>query len=376
MRKICVLGITGSIGKQAVEVIEKLDDIKIVSASCNTSYELMDEAIAKLDLKKVCVAAKSYLEDKYPNVHFYYGQEGLIKLVKDNEIDEVINALVGVAGLKASVASIEAKKKLLLANKESLVLAGDIITDLVKKNNVTLLPIDSEHSAIFQCLDGRSKDDIKEIVITASGGALRDLSRSELAGVTIKEVLNHPTWKMGGKITVDCSTMVNKGFEVIEAHHLFDIDYDKIKTVLHQESAIHGAVVFNDGSIICQMGPTDMRLPIQYALAYPKRYSCEVNKEFSLTDTFDLHFKKMDTNRYPMLALAYEVANLGGIMPAVYCASNDCAVKKFLKGEIEFLEIERIIENEVEYYKDKNIIKPTLEDIFRTIEEIENRIGE
>lgn len=373
MKKICLLGITGSIGKQTVDVVSRMNDIEIVSASCNSSFDAMDEMISSLNLKKVSVGCKSFLEEKHPKTCFYYGQEGITKLVNDKDIDIVINALVGTAGLIGSVEAIKAKKDLLLANKESLVLAGDIINELARKNNVKIFPIDSEHSAILQCLDGKNIDEVKEIIITASGGALRDLSREELKGVLIKDVLAHPTWQMGGKITVDCATMVNKGFEVIEAHHLFNLPYDKIKTVLHKESAIHGAVMFNDGSIICQMGPTDMRLPIQYALTYPNRYHCVVNKEFSLCDTFDLHFKKMDMDRYPMLALAYKVASIGGIMPAVYCASNDLAVKKFLKGEIEFLEIENIISDTVNYYLDKNIINPTLEDIFEVVETINKK---
>ena len=367
MKKVCILGITGSIGSQAVEVIKGLDEYKIVSASCNTSYEKLDKYISDLNLKSVWVKNKSFLEDKYSNTLFYYDVDNFIK---ENEADVVINALVGVAGLSASIATIKAKKELLLANKESLVLAGDIINDLLKENNVRLLPIDSEHSAIFQCLDGRNKKDVSELIITASGGALRDLDRSELAHVKIDDVLNHPTWKMGGKITVDCATMVNKGFEVIEAHHLFGFDYDQIKTVLHEESAVHGAIKFKDGSVICQMGATSMMLPIQYALTYPNRFKCNLNKDFDLCDTFNLHFRKMDYNRYPMLELAYKVAKMGGIMPAVYCAANDIAVNKFLKGEIEFLEIENIITSYVNYYSDKNIIKPTLDDIYKVIDEI------
>ena len=367
MKNVCILGITGSIGTQAVEVINELDDYQVISASCNTNYEKLDGFISNLNLKSVWVKEPSYLEAKYPQVNFYYDVD---RLVNDKDVDIVINALVGVAGLKASVAIIKAKKKLLLANKESLVLAGDIINKLLKENNVTMLPIDSEHSAIFQCLEARCKEDVKEIIITASGGALRDLNRSELKGVKVKEVLDHPTWNMGGKITVDCATMVNKGFEVIEAHHLFGFDYSQIKTVLHQESAVHGAIMFKDGSVICQAGPTDMKLPIQYALTYPKRKPCSVSKSFDLTDTFNLHFSKMDYNRYPMLELAYRVAKLGGIMPAVYCASNDYAVNKFLKGEIEFLEIENIIKDKVEEYEAKNIANPTLEDIYEVIETI------
>ena len=367
MKRVCILGITGSIGEQAVEVIKGLDDYIIVSASCNTNYNKLDKYLNDLNLEGVWVKEASFLNDKYPNTSFYYDVDSLLKNVN---CDVVINALVGVAGLKASVAIIKAKKELLLANKESLVLAGDIINKLLKENNVRMLPIDSEHSALFQCLDGRNIDDVDELIITASGGALRDLDRSQLVGVTISDVLNHPTWKMGGKITVDCATMVNKGFEVIEAHHLFGFDYDKIKTVLHQESAIHGAIKFKDGSVICQMGATSMKLPIQYALTYPARFKCNLNQNFDLTDTFNLHFRKMDYNRYPMLALAYKVAKLGGIMPAVYCAANDLAVNKFLKGEIEFLEIENIINDKVNYYLDKNISNPTLDDIYKVIDEI------
>ncbi|MBO7086111.1 MAG: 1-deoxy-D-xylulose-5-phosphate reductoisomerase [Bacilli bacterium] len=367
MKKICILGITGSIGSQAVDVINSLDGYIVESASCNTSFEKLDKYISDLNLKAVWVKEKSYLEAKYPNVKFYYDVDSFIK---NSEADAVINALVGVAGLAASIATIRAKKELLLANKESLVLAGDIINKLLKENNVRMLPIDSEHSAIFQCLDGKDKNQVSELIITASGGALRDLDRSALKGVKINDVLNHPTWKMGGKITVDCATMVNKGFEVIEAHHLFGFDYDHIKTVLHQESAVHGAIKFKDGSVICQMGVTSMMLPIQYALTYPERVACNLSKNFDLTDTFNLHFRKMDYNRYPMLELAYKVARMGGIMPAVYCAANDLAVNKFLKGEIEFLEIENIINSYVNLYLDKNIQSPSIEDIYKVIDEI------
>ena len=286
MKKICILGITGSIGSQAVDVINCLEGYSIVSASCNTNYSKLDKYIEELNLKSVWVKEKSYLENKYPNTKFYYDVDSFIASI---EVDAVINALVGVAGLSASIAIIKSKKELLLANKESLVLAGDIINDLLKEYNVRMLPIDSEHSAIFQCLDGKNKDDVNELIITASGGALRDLDRSKLAGVKISDVLNHPTWKMGGKITVDCATMVNKGFEVIEAHHLFGFDYDQIKTVLHEESAVHGAIKFKDGSVICQMGATSMMLPIQYAITYPNRLQCNLSKSFDLTDTFNLH---------------------------------------------------------------------------------------
>ena len=367
MKKICILGITGSIGSQAVDVINNLEGYSVVSASCNTNFEKLDKYICDLNLKSVWVKEKSYLEDKYPNTKFYYDVD---EFIKNTDVDAVINALVGVAGLSASIATIKAKKELLLANKESLVLAGDIINNLLKEYNVRMLPIDSEHSAIFQCLDGKDKNEVSQLIITASGGALRDLDRNALKGVKVSDVLNHPTWKMGGKITVDCATMVNKGFEVIEAHHLFGFDYDQIKTVLHEESAVHGAIKFKDGSVICQMGATSMMLPIQYALTYPARLKCNLNKDFDLCDTFNLHFRKMDYNRYPMLELAYKVAKMGGIMPAVYCAANDIAVNKFLKGEIEFLEIENIINKYVNYYSDKNILKPTLDDIYKVIDEI------
>lgn len=373
MKKICLLGATGSIGMQVADICSRYQEYKIISASCNKSFEKLEKLINQFKIKKVWVGNKSYLEDKYQDVHFYYDNDGLKEIVNDKDVDIVINSLVGVVGLKATIEAIKAKKDILLANKESLVLAGDIINKMLKENNVKLFPIDSEHSAILQCLEGRHKEDIKQIIITASGGALRDLTRDELKGVTIDKVLAHPTWNMGGKITVDCATMVNKGFEVIEAHHLFNVPYEKIATVLHQESIIHGAVVFNDGAIIANMGPTDMHLPIQYALTYPKRLECTVNKEFDLTKTFAMHFKEMDYNRYPMLKLAYEVANLGGIMPAVYCASNDVAVNKFLKGEIEFLDIEEIIVNEVNNYLSKNISNPTLDDIYNVIEEIKSR---
>jgi len=273
----------------------------------------------------------------------------------------VVTAVVGAVGLEPTLAAIEAGKDIALANKETLVTAGHLVMAAVKEHGVNLLPVDSEHSAIFQCLNGERREDVAKIILTASGGSFRDKSREQLAEVTVDEALNHPNWSMGAKITIDSATMFNKGLEVIEAHWLFDIDYNDIEVVLHRESIIHSMVEYKDAAVIAQLGTPDMRGPILYALAAPKRLEIEGSKRLNLREIGTLHFAEADFERYPALRLAYEAGRAGGSMPTVLNAANEAAVEKFLNGEIAFLDIERLVEQAMDAHT--IIAEPTLADI-------------
>lgn len=378
MKNIYLLGATGSIGRQTIEVLQSLNDsYRLVSICFGNKLKEALEIINEFKPKLVCTSNLenyNYIKENYPNIDLYYGDEGLVKAAtckyyEDGE-DIVINSLVGMIGLTPTIEAIKLKRTILLANKETLVVGGKIITKLVKEYNTKLLPIDSEHSAIFQCLEGRKKEEVNKLIITASGGAFREFSRDQLENVTIDDALKHPNWRMGKKITVDCATMVNKGLEVIEAHYLFDIDYDNIETVIHKESIIHSMVEYKDNSIIAQMGKPDMRIPIQYAITYPNKIKYNLDSGLSFKDLNSLTFKEMDFNRFPMLALAYKVGKMGGIMPAVFNASNEEAVKLFCENKIKFLEIENIIIDSVN--KTKNILSPTLSQIL----EVDKKVRE
>lgn len=378
MKEIILLGATGSIGSQVLDVIKNNGDFKLIAISFGKRINKAIEIIEEFKPQYVCTLDKEdaeYLKEKYEKINFCYGNEGLVKVASlptNNGL--LVNAIVGIAGLLPTVEAIRSKKDILLANKETLVVAGDIINKLVKENNVNLLPIDSEHSAIMQCLNSGKFSDVKKIIITASGGSFRNKTRKELENVTLEEAIKHPNWSMGTKITIDSSTMVNKGLEVIEAHHLFNIDYDKIETIIHKESIIHSMVEFMDGAIIAQLGTPNMRIPIAYALNYPFHKKQENVSYLDLVKNSNLTFQKMDYNRFPMVELAYFVGKCGGILPLVYNTSNEVAVDLFVKGKIKYLEIEKIISEMVNYYKEKNIKEPTLEDIFRVDNEIRELI--
>lgn len=275
------------------------------------------------------------------------------------EADIVVNALVGSVGLVPTLKAIEEKIPVALANKETLVTAGHIVKEHAKTYDVPLLPVDSEHSAIFQCLQGEETKTIERLIITASGGSFRDKKREELDGVTVKEALNHPNWTMGAKITIDSATMMNKGFEVIEAHWLFDIPYEKIEVLLHKESIIHSMVEFHDRSILAQLGSPDMRVPIQYALTYPERLPLSPVKSLNLWEIGQLNFKKADENRYRCLQFAFESGKIGGTMPTVLNAANETAVEAFLKGRISFLQIEEFIEKSLNRHR--TVSRPNLQ---------------
>lgn len=360
MKKLVILGASGSIGKQTIEVVRKHpEELQIVGLAVGNNVDLLLKLLNEFDVKYAySIDRKPEFELLFPKVKFYYGDDGLIKLIKNEDYDTLVNALVGFSGLKPTIEGIKAKKDIALANKESLVVAGDIVKKLLKEYKVKLYPIDSEHSAIWQCIQGSNKKDIKRLIITGSGGAFRNLNRSELENVTLEQALNHPTWNMGAKITVDCATMMNKGFEIMEAHYLFNIDYDNIDVVLHNESIVHSMVEFNDNSVIAQMSTPDMRIPIQYALLYPSHDYSPHEESLDLTKISTLNFKELDYERYPLVKIAKDIGKFGGNIGAVINAANDTAVDLFIKGEIKFIEIENAVKYAIRcipYIKDASI---------------------
>ncbi|WP_289731580.1 1-deoxy-D-xylulose-5-phosphate reductoisomerase [Thomasclavelia cocleata] len=365
MKKITVLGVTGSIGMQTVDVVKNHPDkFKIVAMSAGYNIEKVEEILKIIDVKYICVVNEEdadYLRAKYPNKYIYHGTHGLVKIAVLNEVDIVLNAIVGFAGLVPTIEAIKAKKDIALANKETLVVAGHIITKLVKEYDVALLPVDSEHSAIFQSLNGENKKQIKKIILTASGGSFRNKTREELMGVSVAEALNHPNWSMGAKITIDSATLFNKGLEVIEAKWLFDVSYDQIEVLIHPESIIHSMVEFIDTSIIGQLGNPDMRLPIQYALTYPQRDILFGGESLDLTKVATLTFKKPDFKRFKALALAYQAGRDGGSKPCVLNGANEQANELFRRGKIEFLQIEELVEKALNSHR--FIKDPTLQQL-------------
>ncbi|WP_206109290.1 1-deoxy-D-xylulose-5-phosphate reductoisomerase [Paenibacillus sp. HB172176] len=351
MKKISLLGSTGSIGTQTLDVVKHHPErFRIVGLSAGSNVDLLIEQANAFKPAVVCLSSKELADSA--RLHMpagttvLFGEEGLIETAAGTDADTVVTAIVGSRGLSATLAAIEAGKSIGLANKETLVTAGHIVMEQAKRKGVKILPIDSEHSALFQCMNGESRKAIGKITITASGGSFRDHTREQLQGVTVQEALNHPNWSMGAKITIDSATMVNKGLEVIEAKWLFDLSYDQIEVVIHPESIIHSFVEFVDHSIIAQMGMPDMRVPIQYALTYPERDETPT-EPLNLAKLGALRFREMDYDRFPALRLAFDCGRLGRSAPAVFNAANEIAVARFLKGEIEFLGIESILERVV-----------------------------
>lgn len=365
MKYITVLGVTGSIGMQTVDVVKNhRERFKIVAMSAGYNIEKVEEILKIIEVEHVCVVRKedaNYLQTKYPDKKIYYGNDGLVKIATLSEVDIVLNAIVGFAGLLPTIEAIKAKKDIALANKETLVVAGHIITKLVKENGVKLLPVDSEHSAIFQSLNGENSKEIKKIILTASGGSFRDKKREELVGVSVQEALNHPNWSMGAKITIDSATLFNKGLEVIEAKWLFDVDYDQIEVLIHPESIVHSMVEFIDNSIIGQLGNPDMRLPIQYALTYPNRDVLVGSESLDLAKVMTLTFKKPDFERFRALKLAFQAGIDGGSMPCVLNGANEQANELFRNGKIEFLQIEELVEKALSCHR--KIKNPTLNEL-------------
>ena len=385
MKKICLLGSTGSIGSQTIELInENPKDFSLVAVSCGKNIELFRKILANnKNIKWACVQLENdylVLIEEFKNINFYYGDEGLLELLQDcyKSIDLVVNALVGFAGFLPSVRTLELNTDLALANKESLVVGGEIINRILKTTNAKLYPIDSEHVALAKCLKGKKKTEIKRLILTASGGSFRDLSREELAHVTKEDALKHPSWSMGAKITIDSATMMNKGFEVIEAKYLFNLPVDKIDILLHDESVIHSLVEFVDNSYLADLGPADMKVPIAYAL-YQKERKKITTRSLNLEDLGTLHFRKLDLKRYPCISYALKAIKQGGTLPCVLNASNEEAVYAFLEGKISFIEIEEIINMMLDSHR--VISDPMIDDIVYvdkltrklTIEEIKRR---
>ncbi len=378
MKSISILGSTGSIGTQALDVIKNNpSEFKVKSLSCNGNIELLQKQISEFKPEVACVFDEEKADLLKVDVPVYSGMEGLIKLAKLDSADTVLNSLVGSIGVMPTVEAIKAGKNIALANKETLVTAGEIVMDLVSKNNVSLKPIDSEHSAIFQCLNGEKKEDVKRIIITCSGGAFRDKTIEELKSVKAADALKHPNWDMGNKITIDCATLMNKGFEVIEAKMLFGVDYDNIDVVIHHQSIIHSLVEFKDTSVIAQLGWPDMKIPIQYALSHPKRFSNNL-ESLDLLKVFQLNFEKPDLEKFPCLKYAYEAGKIGGTVPCVMNAANEVAVAGFLQGKIGFLDIPKLIKEAMDEHK--NINNPELDDVLEVDKKVKDntnkKIGE
>lgn len=378
MKSIYLLGATGSIGTQTLDILEKYKDLyRLVGVSLgNRNPKLNERIIEDFKPEVVCLRNESdlaYYESKYKNIKFVYGNDGLIKIATHSKKGLLINALMGSVGLEPTIAAIKSKKSVAIANKETLVMAGDLIMKLAKDYKVSILPVDSEHNAIFSCLQGEKIEDVLKITITASGGSFRDKDRDQLMNVTKEEALNHPNWKMGSKITIDSATMMNKGLEVIEAHHLFQLPYHQIKTVLHKESIVHGMVTFKDQSLKAVLGSSDMRMPILYALSYPNHLDLDI-KPLDFDAIGQLTFKPMDFQRYPLLELAYQVGKKGGLYPTVMNAANEKAVELFLEGKIGFLDIERRVIEAVESFSE-NKENPTIEEILETNKKIYERVG-
>ena len=367
MKNISLLGSTGSIGKQTLEVAAaNPDKMKIRVLAAHTSDTILEEQIravepdfAVLTDKEAAARLKARYNGK---TEILAGEEGLLAAATYSEVDTVLASMVGYAGLRPTMAAINCGKNIALANKETLVAAGSLVMEAVAKNNVSLTPVDSEHSAIFQALQGGKEDEVKRLLITASGGPFRGKKRSELETVTLAQCLNHPNWSMGKKITVDSSTLANKGLEVIEAHWLFNMPYEKIDVVVHPQSIIHSLVEFCDGSVIAQLGEPDMRLPIQYALSYPCRYH-KAFDQLDLIKAGTLTFVAPDMEAFPSLRIAIDCGKAGGTLPCVFNAANEEAVYAFLDNKIKYLDIPYITEKVASLHQ--NIAVPCIEDIER-----------
>ena len=349
MKNITILGSTGSIGTNALEVIrQKKDEFNVVALSGHTNYKLVMEQIKEFNPKYVSIGTEEGFEaikKEFPEVELFFGREGLKKLGELEETDIILTAVSGVIGIEATVEAIKKGKRIALANKETMVAGGAYINKLLKEYpEAEIIPVDSEHSALFQSLSAGRREDVKNLIITASGGSFRGKKRDELKEITVSEALKHPKWSMGKKITIDSSTFVNKGLEVIEAHELFGIDYDRIKVAVHPQSIVHSLVEYKDNAMVAQLGATDMKLPIQLAFTYPKREESTALEKLDLMKVGNLTFEEPDMETFKGLPLAYRAGKTGGTMPVVFNAANEVAVELFMKEKIKFLEIYDVIE--------------------------------
>lgn len=348
-KQICILGSTGSIGTQALDVIRQHPDLyEAYALTANDSVEKLAEQAREFNPVAVVIANEARYEELKAkladtDVKVYAGHKALCEIVEAGPVDMVLAALVGFAGLEPTIRAIKARKKICLANKETLVVAGELILDLVSKYHVDLLPVDSEHSAIFQCLVGEEMNEVDKILLTCSGGPFRNFTHEQLLTVTAADALRHPTWKMGAKITIDSASLMNKGFEVMEAKWLFGVPAEKIEVLVHPQSVVHSGVQFKDGAVKAQLGVPDMRLPIQYAFSFPKRLPLNGDR-LDLFSTRKLEFFKPDVQKFPCLRLAYEAISEGGNMPCILNAANEVANAAFRRGECSFLGMAEVIE--------------------------------
>ncbi|PYZ98044.1 1-deoxy-D-xylulose-5-phosphate reductoisomerase [Alteribacter lacisalsi] len=365
MKKIILLGSTGSIGVQTLEIIKAHPEkFSLEALACGRNISLAAEQIKAFRPAYVSVGRREDVESLKSmipdDIEVGFGEEGLLTAVRQ-PADTIVNALMGSVGLTPTLEGMKTGKDIALANKETLVTAGHIVTEEAERSGVKLIPVDSEHSAIYQCLEGNSLSQVDRLILTASGGSFRDLSRNELENVTVEDALNHPNWSMGAKITIDSATMMNKGLEVIEARWLFDMPYEKIDVILHKESMIHSMVEYIDGSVLAHLGSPDMKVPIQYALSLPDRYKVPGSKKLNLWEIGSLHFEKPDYERFKCLKMAFDAGKAGGTAPTVMNAANEVAVEAFLNRQIPFLEIETIIEQALHEHDNKT--SPDLETI-------------
>ena len=365
-KRLILLGASGSIGSQTIDIIRKNpNDFSLVAVSVGNKVDVLDKLLSEFkSIKRAYIINPFFVKpllEKYPNVTFYFGEEGLTHLVSDSDADMVVNALVGFAGLPPTIKAIEKGYDIALANKETLVVGGELINKMLKTSKSKIYPIDSEHAALRKCLDKVDINDVDKLILTASGGAFRDFPIVDLKYLKASEALKHPTWVMGNKITIDCATMMNKGFEIIEAHYLFNFPIEKIDILMHRESMIHSLVKLKDGSYVADIGKPDMHVPIEYAL-----YECKKDYEVYHKDNYldfnkDFHFFEFDKNRYPMVELAKYALDKKGLIPCILNASNEIAVNAYLKDKIGYLDIYKIVDHMIKNAPIEND-NPTLED--------------
>lgn len=377
--KISILGSTGSIGRQAIEVIQKMPDYFQINSLCGGSnveeIKKQIELLSKIGLapQNVCVKSEKdalQLQKEYKKLNILYGDEGLIEIASDKNNDRILVSVSGKTGLKPTLAAIKNGIDVALANKETLVMAGDIVMKRAKEKGVKILPVDSEHGAIHQCL--KNRDEVEKLIITASGGPFRNKTVDDIKHATVEETLHHPRWNMGKKITIDSATLMNKGLEVIEAHHLFNMPYDKIQVVVHPQSIVHSAVEYADGSVIAQLGFPSMHIPIQYTLTYPYRFEGVEKRSFDFVKAGRLDFDEPDLDKFPCLKLAFEAGKQGGTLPVCMNAANEEAVYLFLNGKISLWDIYEITNKMMDSHK--NILAPTLDEILEQDEIVRNEV--
>jgi len=379
-QKIAIFGSTGSIGTQALEILNQkpeLFDVGVLSA--NNNYEKLAAQANQFRPDVITLGNKNHKSEferllAYKPGNILYGNEILEHVAAEEDYDLLLNSLVGFAGFMSTFLALKRDKKVALANKESLVVGGEILTKLPAFHDNKLIPVDSEHSAMLQCLVGENRETIKKIIITASGGPFRDFSREEMEQITVEDALNHPNWEMGAKITIDSSTMMNKGLEIIEAMWFFGLPIDHIQPIIHPQSIIHSIIEFSDGSSKAQLGPPDMKVPILYALTYPERVNCP-NETLDYTSSMNLELKPVDFEKFPCLQLAIESAKLGGFAPAVLNAANEVAVDRFLEKEIRYIDIPKIIESSLRNItSNKELTPEALQDIDRETRKFANLV--